>query len=210
MRDEATNAALEVSISRERLGKYLAATAGDLNLAIGLYERNMRLSEAFYLPLQSLEICLRNHLNRHLCAGYGAAWLTDAASAPLDAHSRQMIDEARSETGSMSHVPGKIVAELKFAFWVGLLAPRYDATIWRGAAYRAFLAKGGQTRKTVHGRMNALRRFRNRVAHHEPVFEADPGRTHAEILEAIGWICARTQAWTKSESRVPEVIAAAR
>jgi Abi-like protein len=205
MRDARTNAALERSFSRERLGKYLTIAAGDLDRAIGLYEHNMRLSEAFYVPLQSLEVCLRNHLNNHLADRFGENWLTDPTAAPLEPFGRRLIAEAQNEIAGLA-APGKIVAEVKFAFWVGLVAQRYDATIWRFAAFRAFTARGGQKRKIVHGRLNAIRRFRNRVAHHEPIFQADPARMHNEILEAIGWICPQTEAWSRANSRVSDVL----
>lgn len=101
---------------------------------------------------------------------------------------------------------GDVVAELKFAFWVSLLGPQYDTTIWRSALYRGFLNGGGKPRSLVHGRFNALRRFRNRVAHHEPIFSRNLTITHSEIIEAIGWMCADTQAWAAHHSRTILVI----
>jgi hypothetical protein len=201
--DEETARTLSVSLTRERLSKYLHACRGNLVNAIALYETNSRLSAAFYIPLQSLEICLRNHLHLRLGAVYGPDWLTDPEAVPLGVHSRRMIYEAANDAGS--DASGKIVAELKFAFWVGLLAPQYDATLWRRALHQAFRAQGGKARKPVHSRMNAIRRFRNRVAHHEPIFQNDLIRTHEEILEAIGWICPTTATWTRSNSAVSAV-----
>ena len=205
MRDAATNVALAASVTLERLDKYLVVSGGDLDRAFARYERNMRLSEAFYVPLQSLEIALRNHLNLHLSVVYGADWLTTAV-APLDPHSRSMIADAVREIDGIV-TPGKIVAELKFAFWVGLVAPRYDATVWRASAHLAFRASGARSRKQVHGRLNALRRFRNRIAHHEPIFHTDVARVHTEVLEAFEWMCAHTRAWTAHHSRVPAILA---
>jgi hypothetical protein len=70
-------------------------------------------------------------------------------------------------------IGGQMLAGLKFAFWVGLLGKHYDATIWRKAIYKAFLAHGGKPRSVVHSRLNAIRRLRNRIAHHEPIFQKD-------------------------------------
>lgn len=206
MRNAKIDTALEASISRERLAKYLDAADGDLSEALSLYERNMLISEAFYVPLQSLEVCLRNKLFEALSASFGQHWLTDHTAAPLDDHSRSFVNDALSQlpTGPS---PGQIVAELRFAFWVGLLARKYDADIWRHAGYKVFLARGGKPRKAVHGRMNALRRFRNRIAHHEPIFNRDLANTHAEVLEAIEWMCPATRAWTEHHSRVTDELA---
>ncbi|WP_322515308.1 Abi family protein [Rhodopseudomonas palustris] len=207
MRTVAINAALERTLTRERLRKYLEAANQDLDAAIALYEKNTRLSEAFYTPLQSLEICLRNCLTRELSLRYGDTWFGDP-SVPLNDHSRRMISEAIQELrrSRREMLQGRVIAELKFSFWVGLLGPHYDATLWRTCLYKAFLVGGGKPRKTVHSRLNALRRFRNRIAHHEPILHHDVVATHTEIIETIGWMCRHTAAWAGSNSRVPDVL----
>ncbi|MBI5128010.1 MAG: Abi family protein [Rhodopseudomonas palustris] len=207
MRTAAINEALERTLTRERLGKYLEAAGQDLDAAIGLYEKNTRLSEAFYSPLQCLEICLRNCLSRELSIRYGDEWFRNR-SVPLNTGSQQMIFDAIEELqrDRREVLPGKVIAELKFSFWVGLLGPQYDATLWRLCLYKAFLAGGGKPRRAVHSRFNALRRFRNRIAHHEPIFHRDTTATHAEIIEAIGWMCRHTAAWAEQQSRVPDVV----
>jgi hypothetical protein len=88
------------------------------------------------------------------------------------------------------------------------MGPRYDATLWRGALYKAFLAEGGKPRSIVHGRFNAIRRFRNRVAHHEPIFDRALLQIHDEIIGAIRWMCRETASWAAYHSRFEEVQAA--
>lgn len=152
-----------------------------------------------------LEICLRNHIHTVVSSRYGNDWLTDSRVAPLTSFSRSFIDNAiRAIDGDLT--TGKIVAELKFAFWVGLMGRHYDATLWRRAIYRCFLANGGRKRSVVHGRFNAIRRFRNRIAHHEPIFHRPTQRMHTEIIEAIGWMCPHTRDWTAYHSRVVGVL----
>ncbi len=63
MRTPEINLSLEVSISRDRLEKYLADQDDNLDKALALYERNMQLSAAFYPALQCLEVCLRNKIH---------------------------------------------------------------------------------------------------------------------------------------------------
>ncbi len=207
MRTPEINQSLEQSISRDRLAKYLSNQDDDLDAALALYEKNMRLSEAFYPPLQCLEICLRNRIHASMQSKYGAGWLSDNA-APLNNTARNMIDRAWDgiKKPEAEITSGDIVAELKFAFWVGILGPSYDATLWRAALHKCFPNARSLRRKQVHGRMNALRRFRNRVAHHEPIFFRPVARMHNEIIEAIGWMCADTRAWAEHHSRVSRVI----
>lgn len=206
MRTPEINSALEGSISTERLGKYLHEANGNLDLSIGLYERNMLLSESFYVPLQCLEVCLRNKVHAQMSQVYGGSWLLDHTAAPLVDHSRSMINDALDEIPPEDVTSGKVVAELKFAFWVGLVSKGYDNTIWRSAAYRAFIARGGQKRSVVHGRLNAIRRFRNRIAHHEPIFHRDVEKVHNEIIAAISWMCPTTSDWALHHSRTLEII----
>jgi hypothetical protein len=209
LRTPQIDAVLEASLSKDRLAKYLTASDGDIHAALGLYEKNMRLSESFYSPLQCMEICLRNKLNDRLESAYGPYWFcpgkapfqSDAVQAIAD--SIRGLDQARKPI-----VAGAIVAELSFGFWVALLGPRYDSTIWRKALFLAFLEGGKRMRRDrVHGRFNALRRFRNRIAHHEPVFHDDLTSIHAETIEAMAWMCPQSAAWAAFHSRFAAVAA---
>ena len=194
LRTPSINSALIDSISCERLEKYLAEKEGDLDAAIALYERNCRLSEAFYSPLQSMEVCLRNRLSAQMAMTFGADWLQNNAPRLQN----DALDNIASAIRSIAPSPvtsGRITAELNFGFWVGLLGTRYDATLWRQSLHRAFRADGPKKRSVVHGRFNALRRFRNRVAHHEPIFFRPLSQLHDEMIEAIGWMCQDTSAW---------------
>lgn len=209
MRNQAINNAIATSLSRARLDKYLQASGSDLDLAIALYERNTRLAESFYTPLQALEICFRNHINDAMAAQFGEDWLINGA-APLKKGTQISIGRAVSDL-QQANVPltqPALVAELSFGFWVSLLGPGYDATIWRQACFRAFRHNGKHlSRKVVHGRANALRRIRNRIAHHEPIFPGNLEGSHDEILEAIGWMCSLTAQWATHHSRFPAVFA---
>jgi hypothetical protein len=209
VRNPLINGAIERSLSRDRLEKYLATSGNDIDPALALYERNTRLAAAFYAPLQTLEICLRNHLDEHLRATYKADWMTNGIP-PLNDWAQREIRGAEKNLGAARRAVtrGAIVAELHFGFWISLLAPQYDATLWRSACHKAFRANGkGLARKVVHGRFNAIRRFRNRVAHHEPIFHADLQRTHDEIIEACAWICGPTAAWAQHHSDFSTVFA---
>lgn len=201
LRTVAINQSLEKTVSVARLAKYLAATGNDLDAALGLYERNTRLSEALYTTLQGLEICLRNTIDHQMIVVYGRDWLTNGIP-PLAQNAIDSVSAAVKEFTNPSH--DDLVAELKFSFWVGLLGPGYDNNLWRKALHKGFRAKSGKKRSDVHGRMNALRRFRNRVAHHEPIF-ATALQMHTEALEAIEWMCRDTHAWISACSRFTEV-----
>jgi len=201
LRTDAINTSLERTLTRDRLSKYLAETGGNLDEALTLYEQNTRLSEALYSPLQSMEICFRNTINHNMQVVYGEDWLRSGAP-PLGVSETEKISEAWAELRAPTH--SQLVATLKFSFWVGLVAPKYDGTLWRHSIYKGFSVGAGKKRRDVHGRFNALRRFRNRVAHHEPVY-IKAEQMHRETIEAIGWMCRDTQIWAESQSNFADV-----
>lgn len=207
-RTAAIDLALQRGLSSPRLGRYLVDSGGILDAALSLYERNARLAESFYRPLQALEVCLRNHMDARLVRQFGANWYANGGPQ-LDDETLEKIDKAvRDVKQSGKRVtPGAVVAELSFGFWVLLLSRRYDATLWRSQFSPVFTEAGRKmARQRVHNRMDELRKFRNRVAHHEPIYHLDPAQKHADLIQGIAWICPDSAAWAWEHSRVPYVL----
>jgi hypothetical protein len=210
--------ALQASLSPERFGTYLAASGGNRAGAMRLYTWNTALSAAFYGPLQGLEVALRNAMHRRLSAKYGAAWY-DNPAARFAAGTRQRIHAAKEDlTRSRYPVdPPHLVAALTFGFWVSLLGrggqsgiagtPKsdYEMTLWRPALAQAF-PHARLSRAHAHQQLDYLRTFRNRIAHHEPIFERHLAADHASILAVTGWIDTDTQRWIAHHSRVPALL----
>ena len=98
MRNPNIDNAILRALSRERLDKYLKASGSNLDLAIALYERNTRLAEAFYTPLQAMEVCFRNHLDLQMAAQYGADWITNG-TPPLAPDAVDSIQKAIRDVG---------------------------------------------------------------------------------------------------------------
>ncbi len=51
-----------------------------------------------------------------------------------------------------------------------------------------FLPKAKRTRSQIYHRADRLREVRNRVSHHEPIWDRDMAAAHTEVLETIGWM----------------------
>jgi hypothetical protein len=136
----------------------------------------------------------------------------------------------------VDHTPGKVVAELTFAFWVGLLdkgGPRggpngarldYRTTIWRpqgnNSLREAFPLMPQPSRRLLHGHLALLNVMRNRIAHHEPIFDGirTPGtktttkpvpldEVYRRLLEVASWISPELLFWIRSTSRTPTLLA---
>lgn len=221
--DEAILNELETSLSTERLGTYLNATGGDRAKAVKLYTWNTAVSAAFYGPLQALEVALRNAMNRQLDAAYGPGWY-DLAGPRLDRGCLTRVAQAKSELAKDKYPtdPPHVVAALSFGFWVSLLGPggfidshtktkaNYEMTLWRPALRQAFPHAIKISRKDVHAPLNYLRTFRNRIAHHEPVFARHLDKDYTNILEIAGWIAPHKRAWIEAHCRVLDVLAMSR
>lgn len=209
--------ALETSLSPERMATYVTHAAGDRQKAVRVYTWNTAVSAAFYGPLQGLEVALRNAMHRELSARYGTDWY-DNPAAGLDLGTTTRVSAARADLRRDGYPddPPHIVAALSFGFWVALLGPggrlqgygkaNYDMTIWRAGVFRAFPC-ARLSRKAAHAPLDYLRTFRNRIAHHEPIFDRHLAADYASLLQVAGWISVETQDWIVHHSRVPRVLA---
>jgi hypothetical protein len=95
--------------------------------------------------------------------------------------------------------PDRIVSELTFGFWVALLSSPYDARFWRPDRSRALktsfpaIPKSLRQRQTIYKRYNELRSLRNRVFHHETIWNrVTLDNDLDKLAEAISWISPET------------------
>ena len=211
--DEQNFAKLESILSVERLEPYLSAVRANKENALKLYELNSRLSAAFYKPLQVLEISVRNSMNKKLSERYSEDWYNNRHDI-FHQKTMQRIKKIKTilqEKGStISNC--RIVSTLPFGFWVSLLnrdrsisttnKHDYEMTLWRPVLRRAFPYGERLTRKKAYRQLNESRILRNRIAHHEPIFERDLTEDYVQILEIIGWVSPLAQEWTEINNSV--------
>ena len=84
----------------------------------------------------------------------------------------------------------------------------YEMTLWRPALRRAFPQRTPLTRIQAYQPLNALRKLRNRIAHHEQIFARPLLEDHERIVEVTGWISPGARTWIDRHSRVPLLLAA--
>ncbi|MFA7337741.1 MAG: hypothetical protein WC028_13215 [Candidatus Obscuribacterales bacterium] len=198
---------LELTLSAERLSTYQAQASGNRELAIKLYCWNIALSETLYGPVQSLEVVVRNALHERLTAAFGTTWY-DIPASGLAGHLIDRVSAAKDSLTSQGkpHTSGRLIAELNFGFWLGVLTKHYDTGLWRPHLYHAFPnARKPFRRSDAYQALDRIRRLRNRIAHHEPILTRPLDADHAVILEVVGWICPETAAWINNHSRFNEV-----
>jgi hypothetical protein len=158
---------LVACLSPERFQTYLDAVGGADHVAgLRRYLWNAAVAARFHGPLHLTEVTLRNAVHTRMTHQYGAAWYD---LNHLGGQETQAIADAKQYLTARGDplTPGKIIAELRFSFWVSLFANRYSA-LWKTDLGRLFTPR--RPRADVHDDLDRLRTLRNRIAHHEPIF----------------------------------------
>ena len=204
---------LQQRLSVERLQSYLAATAGDLDAAIALYEWNCAISAALLEVLGDVEVIVRNALHDSLTewnarVAPGGEWY-DNAHGLLASQAVVYIDAARArlEKRRKPVSPGAMVAELNFGFWRYLLTKKYSTTLWPAVGRTAFPNMGHQRPQLLWARMGRLNDLRNRIAHHEPIHWRDIALDLTDCLMVIRAVCPVSEGWSRDRARVLQVLA---
>lgn len=194
-------------LNADRLATYLRACQGGQDQALRLYAWNIEVASAFWGSFNVLEVALRNVIHNELStlAGQDDWW---NAQIGLHQFEQQRVTDAigaaRRAKGA-SVLPGHVVAELSFGFWTGLLANRYHQRLWVPALHAAFPHLVGP-RRELHRKQESLRKLRNRIAHHEPIFARNLTADHDRLLDILGAISPVAVDWVKQNSRVPQTI----
>jgi len=161
-----------------------------------LYLWNLRLASAYSEALHWVEVGLRNALSSQwqllrdtrVPSGYWfdlkLRWFSPWYQPEAERLVRKAV--ARAGVRQQGAAPGKVVAELTFGFWTRMLSRHYEASLWTPAFRHAFPA--GVSRQEVAERFTALHRLRNRVAHHEPLFDGAHLRHWLTVIQVLDWL----------------------
>lgn len=198
---------LEAALSLERFSRYLDWAGGDRNRAIELYTLNTRLSEALYIPLQMLEVALRNRIHAVMSAAFHDEWYRDDGRLIGDRQPEQLA-KALGDIARAGREPtaGRIVAELTFSFWTAMLGADYDP-LWQTHLHRIARKPYGKgvARKQLSGPLTPIRILRNRIAHHEPIITWDLTKHYNNMVTITGWLSPAAAVWCQAHCRFSEV-----
>jgi hypothetical protein len=231
---------LERVVSVARAARYLESTKNnttgqpDPAAALVLYEHNTFLSGAAWTTIIDVEVVLRNLISEAISTHHDAirpgplrwyddpSWLTPGR--PFTAQTTKAIASAMSrakDSGPLAGGPrpgeGRVVAELSLGFWRYLLIARYEHSLWNPTIRQCFPAlqqlSGADSRKSVYAVVEKLNYLRNRVAHHEPIYEpfhipghtatVDPGQTLTDAIELISWNDPTAASWISTRRTHP-------
>ncbi len=184
-------------ISAERFNAYRISDDENENAVINRYLWNAQLCSAFYVPLHFVEIGLRNSLFNSISERYGQDWLIKNILHEREQNSTNDAISELKKRNEPCHT-GKIIAELSFGFWGSLLYQKYDAPSFKDktkAVFWPYCIKNSfpymhshfRTRRHIEKKIEKIKRFRNRIFHHEPIWKTNLNENYKDILEVISW-----------------------
>lgn len=220
-----TIGALRKALSQERLAAYATADDNDELDAVARYLWNGALATAMVPALHALEVTVRNNVYDaslrivdHTALKFSSVscWL-DADPTLLLKNEEQSVKDALAvlRRGKKPLTPGRLISKLSFGFWVGLCGSPYEQGrkdgpgLWPkmiGLAF-PFLPKEHRSRSAIRKRLDEHRELRNRVFHHEPIWDRNLDRSHARIVDTIKWMNQGVAEALEHVSIIEEVIA---
>jgi hypothetical protein len=208
--NEAHAKAILRAISPDRFQTYLVAAGHDQVRAFKLYLWNAQLGEAFHVPIQAVEVGLRNCVNVGLTQQFGNEWWKNKTLEDiLDAERKADLSVVshRIRNRNLRLCTAQIVAGMSFGFWVGMLDGRYNKHIWSRHLRVAFPHfPDGRGRKSLFKTAGEIASLRNRISHHEPLISRDSSFDFNNVMTFMEWICPHTTAWIRPHCRVPLVL----
>jgi hypothetical protein len=203
-------AAIRGTISLNRYATYFKAAGHDDARALRLYMWNAQLGEAFHIPIQAVEVGLRNSISNALANVFTANWweckgLYDLADEERRGDLTTVLRRMRNR--DLELCTDQVVAGLSFGFWVGMLDGRYNAAIWSRQLRAAFPnLPEGRARKSLALAAADVATLRNRIWHHEPLIARDLSKDFANVMALLEWICPTKAAWVRPHCRVPQIL----
>lgn len=206
--------ALEAVLSGARFGTYLREAEGDRTIAAQLYLWNCAVSAEFYILLQYTELALRNAAVEAIEKEFGPNWHLNKGfvrSLPRHKKGYQPRDDLES-TAQRLPTAGKVVAELKFAFWKNVYVVGQDRRLWIPHLRTVLPGSDGawsvsRVREEIHKDLEVVRRLRNRVAHHEPIFGRALQKDFDLLAKLIGYRSPTVARMVLDSCRVPDLLA---
>lgn len=199
---------LEVTLSPGRLHLYRKYAADDDVEALKLYCWNTCLSQAFYWPLHAFEVSLRNAMADRMYEEYGEDWYERIDSFKRGRGNNEEVEhlnkaKRKLDLDGLAYGHDNIVAAISMGFWEGLLKVEYEEKLWKPLFSTIFPTD----RSEAFRKVNQIKRLRNNVAHHEPVFVFLPKgdkrllyKDYKLVLKLIRWICEDTADWIEYHS----------
>lgn len=199
------------ALSRPRMGTYLSATNQDQVNALELYIWNSQISAALLVPMHICEIAIRNTVAEVFENQFMGQWPWQRRlELTLQRRYRNELISARSKR-DVHNRTSKVIPELTFNFWQQMFVSSYDEQFWHPYIHTLFPNAPAnipveQLRASIFNDLDKIRRLRNRIAHHEPIFNQDINLIMNKIERLIHYRCSDTSDWATPHYQVRELL----
>ncbi|MDR1027586.1 MAG: Abi family protein [Rickettsiales bacterium] len=211
-------------LSQSRIAPYVDIAG--FNRAADLYKLNILLSEQLFSLLACFEVIFRNSAHNKLSEAFGENYFFELDAIfksiiPPDESSRNhgsvLLEEAfykvqRSIFGAYftndeferlarknnRNITEQMLCQLSFGFWVHLLDNIYAQKLWDKHLYLIFPI--GVNRNALSRKLNSILRYRNRIAHCEPIIKK-PARLKTirdDLVAVMHWLSPEITDWALS------------
>lgn len=167
---------------------------------LGLYTWNAVISGSLLAPLQVCEVIVRNAVSDALESIYGSEWPWNRSFEGSLPHGRKndLLEARKAAEGTDTVIP-----QLSFFFWQSLFTARHDERIWTpwiDVVFPNYTSRlpSRIKRKNIYDELEQIRRLRNRIAHHEPIFMRNLSDDYRKITHVVALRCAITAHWLNS------------
>nr|WP_181717828.1 hypothetical protein [Psychrobacter sp.]QJS05786.1 hypothetical protein [Psychrobacter sp.] len=152
----------------------------DIRHTILFYMEVQRLYSHFFIPIQVLEVTLRNNMHRAFSEYYQTeSWFQKLVNEPFcSKNSKNMFTStdvfitnhfSRKDMRHRILQPADYVGKLNFGFWVELLQANYRQTqFWQFHTEDVFPNKGKSKLGSIDDSLKRVKTIRNRLYHYEP------------------------------------------
>jgi hypothetical protein len=222
------------ALSQQRMEAYAIAADRDEVDRVARYLWNTALLGALQGSLHVFEVTLRNAIYNasvklidtgKLRMPDVQCWLDADRSTLL--YPQEAADVRRVKAylslDPKRRTPGHLIAKLGMGFWVQLTSRVYNELradgpkLWPRGLPLVFPSRwppGSKKvvprhpdREMVFDRLQRIREIRNRIAHHEPIWDREVGATYDTLREVLGWMSPKMVAAVAALDSFPTVLA---
>lgn len=187
--------------SAERLSAFAYCKSDNISDIVANYSNNIKISQAIYPELCTIEVILRNSIDNVLKQYISETWIEDEKEKNiwLDESEFTVLKKTYKSTEEECHIlskdftHGKVVANLNFGFWTNLCVKKYSSKIWNKPQCFYGVFVNYPYKHSINGiakKLYTIRRFRNRVFHYEKIFKYPQNtlKIYNDILEMLSYL----------------------
>lgn len=189
---------LVLSISTHRLSTYkrlfneivYEPSKYDEHSKVLFYLEIQSIYSHFFIPMQTLEIVLRNRIHHFQSEHWGtSSWFkkliaencaTDPTKNAFATAKKNIVKDLKDKgISDRGPYPSDFVGKLNFGFWVELLQVDYRSTsFWQFYGLKVFPNKQKVKLGEMYDLLHRIQGVRNRLYHYEPLWDTTKGFKH--------------------------------